>query len=114
MGVSFIISKNKEFTVSNSQELVGVMFCYKNSETTYVPEFVGMDYQYAKEFNIYRQLLFRTIMRAKELGFAQIDFGLTASFEKRKLGAIVTPKVCYVQAKDNFSLELLETMQNSR
>lgn len=104
----------KEWTENNSMELVGVMFCYKNLEMTYVPEFIGMDYQYAREFNVYRQLLYRTITRAKNLGYKKIDFGLTAAFEKRKLGAEIIPKVCYVQAKDNFSLELLETMQNSR
>lgn len=104
----------KDWTKTGASQLVGVMFCYKNCEITYVPEFVGMDYQYARDFNVYRQLLYRTIMRAKELGYKKIDFGLTAAFEKRKLGAKVTPKVCYVQAKDNFSLELLETMHNSR
>ena len=95
-------------------DLVGVMFCYKNSGKTYVPSFVGMDYDCTGDFSIYRQLLYHTILRAKELEFERIDFGLTASFEKKKLGAKVKPKVCYVQAKDNFSLELLETLQNSR
>ena len=99
---------------AESKKPVGVMFCYLNSPNTYVPEFVGMNYRYAKEYNTYRQLLYQTILRANTLGFRRIDFGLTAAFEKRKLGATVTPKVCYVQAKDNFSLELLETMQNSR
>lgn len=104
----------EELTQTSSKELVGVMFCYKNSGQTYVPAFIGMDYNYSKEFNTYRQLLYRTILRTKEIGFSKIDFGLTASFEKRKLGAAVLSKVCYVQAKDNFPLELLETMQNSR
>ena len=89
------------------------MFCYKNSRSTFVPVFVGMDYTYAREFNVYRLLLYYTILRAKDLGYHRIDFGLTASFEKRKLGAIVIPKVCYVQAKDNFTMELIETMQNN-
>ena len=102
-----------EFSQSVEEELIGVMFCYKNG-STYVPSFVGMDYQYSEQFSIYRQLLYSTILRAKELDFSWIDFGLTAAFEKKKLGAIVRSKVCYVQAKDNFSLELLETMQNSR
>ena len=109
-----LLNLKENLAKSKTCALVGVMFCYKNSKTTYVPEFVGMDYEYAKDFNVYRQLLFRTILRAKELGFSKIDFGLTASFEKKKLGAVVTSKVCYVQAKDNFSIELLETMENSR
>lgn len=98
----------------NRNDLAGVMFCYKNSERTYVPSFVGMDYTCTEDFSIYRQLLYHTILRAKELKYEQIDFGLTAAFEKKKLGAKVRSKVCYIQAKDNFALELLETLQNSR
>ena len=103
----------KEFSNNHEDHLVGIMFCYKNSRSTFVPVFVGMDYTYAREFNVYRLLLYYTILRAKDLGYHRIDFGLTASFEKRKLGAIVIPKVCYVQAKDNFTMELIETMQNN-
>ena len=109
-----ILTLEGEWTESKSAEVVGVMFCYKNLNITYVPEFVGMDYRYTREFNVYRQLLYQTILRAAQLNFKKIDFGLTASFEKRKLGATVIPKVCYIQAKDNFSLELLEIMQTSK
>ena len=98
----------------NEMRQVGVMFCYKNSANIYTPAVVGMDYNFSRDYNVYRQLLYQTILRAKDLGSTRIDFGLTAGFEKRKLGATVIPRVCYVQAKDNFSLELLETMQNSR
>ena len=65
---------------------VGVLFCYKNCHNTYVPELVGMDYKWAKEYQLYRQLLFQTIKRANALQFPKIDFGVSASFEKRKLG----------------------------
>ena len=92
--------------------LVGVMFCYKNQNHTYVPELIGMDYRWAKEFNLYRQLLFQTIKRANELNFPQIDFGVSASFEKRKVGAKIIPKVAYVQARDNYTMEVMNTIQN--
>jgi 7-keto-8-aminopelargonate synthetase-like enzyme/predicted N-acyltransferase len=92
--------------------LVGVMFCYKNNNHTYVPELIGMDYKWAKEYELYRQLLFQTIKRANELQFQKIDFGVSASFEKRKLGARVIPKVAYVQTRDNYKMELMNTLQN--
>jgi hypothetical protein len=38
--------------------------------------------------------------------------GITATFEKRKLGARVILKVAYLQARDNFSMELMGTLQN--
>jgi predicted N-acyltransferase len=95
-----------------SNPLVGIIFCYKNMELTYVPSLIGMDYDYAKEFQLYRQLLFQAIKRARELNLNKIDFGVSATFEKRKLGATIIPKVAYIQARDNFSMELMGTLQN--
>jgi 7-keto-8-aminopelargonate synthetase-like enzyme/predicted N-acyltransferase len=91
---------------------IGILFCYKNTNHTYVPSLIGMDYSYAKEFQLYRQLLFQAIKRARELKLNRIDFGVSATFEKRKLGATVIPKVAYIQARDNFSMELMGTLQN--
>ncbi len=95
-----------------AKEAVAVMFCYKNEKYTYVPAFVGLDYQYLKEYQTYRQLLYQTIKRAKLLNFQKINFGMTAAFEKRKLGAKVITKVAYLQAKDNFSMEMIEAIDN--
>lgn len=110
-------SQNWEFILlalkaDTENPFVGIMFCYKNSNHTYVPELIGMDYKWAKEYQLYRQLLFQTIKRANELQFQKIDFGVSASFEKRKLGARVIPKVAYVQARDNYAMELMNTLQN--
>jgi 7-keto-8-aminopelargonate synthetase-like enzyme len=110
-------SPNWEFIVLTlkaeiENPFVGVMFCYKNNNYTYVPELIGMDYKWAKEYQLYRQLLFQTIKRANALQFQKIDFGVSASFEKRKLGAKIIPKVAYVQSRDNFSMELMGTLQN--
>ena len=103
--------KNTEDS-QNESALVGILFCYKNSGRTYVPSLIGMDYAVPKKFSLYRQLLFQGIKRAKELGYKKIDLRITATFEKRKLGAKVIPKVAFIQAKDNFSMELLGTMLN--
>jgi 7-keto-8-aminopelargonate synthetase-like enzyme len=103
--------KNKE-KEEITNPFVGILFCYKNTAHTYVPALIGMDYSYAKEFQLYRQLLFQAIKRAKQLNLTKIDFGVSATFEKRKLGATVIPKVAYIQARDNFSMELMGTLQN--
>jgi len=105
----FIILTLKDAPEKN---LVGVMFCYKNSGNVYVPELIGMDYIAGEGFNLYRQLLYQTIKRARELEIGRIDFGISASFEKKKLGASVIPKVAYVQARDNYAMELMQTLQN--
>lgn len=110
-------SPNREFILLALKEeignpFVGIMFCYKNNNHTYVPELIGMDYKWAKEYQLYRQLLFQTIKRANALQFQKIDFGVSASFEKRKLGARIIPKVAYIQARDNYAMELMNTLQN--
>lgn len=104
----FIVLKAK----SNDQ-LLGVMFCYKNYSGVYVPSLIGMDYTYAQEFHTYRQLLYQTIVRARTLKFKQIDFGISANFEKRKLGATLVPKQAFLNTDDNFILEQLEMMRTS-
>lgn len=109
-----ILNLKGEFSSGSKPLPVGVMFCYKNLNNTYVPAFIGMDYAFSRDFNIYRQLLFQTVKRAHALGFKKIDFGLTASFEKRKIGATVIPKFFYIQAKDNYALEMIDLLQNDR
>jgi len=101
-----------EFDTRKDPEPVGVMFCYKNSGLTYVPSLIGMDYDFAHKYQVYRQLLFQTIKRCKEINFKKIDFGMTAAFEKKKVGASVMPKFSYIQTSDNFILELIGLMRN--
>ena len=97
----------------DDNRLLGVMFCYKNYSGTYVPSLIGMDYRYLADFQTYRQLLYQTIIRARKLNMKQVDFGMSANFEKRKLGAAVIPKQAFVQTDDNFLLEHLEMMRTS-
>jgi 7-keto-8-aminopelargonate synthetase-like enzyme/predicted N-acyltransferase len=98
---------------SEPKKMIGVMLCYKNIYNTYVPAFVGMDYNYLEQFHIYRQLLFQTIKRAIELKCRHIALGLTAEFEKRKLGATVYNKYAYIQTADNYKLELMGILESS-
>jgi len=91
--------------------ILGVMFCYINQNAVYVPAFVGMDYGHLETYATYRQLLYRTIERAIVLKLPKIDFGMTASFEKRKLGAAVHEKYAYLQTNDNFILETIGVME---
>ncbi|WGF92175.1 aminotransferase class I/II-fold pyridoxal phosphate-dependent enzyme [Aequorivita marisscotiae] len=90
---------------------LGVMFCYKNSNNIYVPSLVGLDYSQLKKYQTYRQLLYQTILIATAQNFKSIDFGISASFEKKKLGATIIPMHAYIQAEDNFVLERLEIMR---
>ncbi|MFI5140384.1 MAG: hypothetical protein ACHQIM_21370, partial [Sphingobacteriales bacterium] len=53
---------------------------------------------------------FQGLKRARQLGYEKVFMGFSADFEKKKLGAIQIPRASYVQAKDNFNFELLETI----
>ncbi|MGB5819308.1 MAG: bifunctional aminotransferase class I/II-fold pyridoxal phosphate-dependent enzyme/GNAT family N-acetyltransferase [Saonia sp.] len=103
----------EEFNKGTDQIPVGVMFCYKNLGEVYTPAFIGMDYRYTEEHQVYRQLLYQTIKQAKKLGFKKLDFGMTAAFEKKKVGATIIPKTAYIQAKDNYAMELMGVMQGN-
>ncbi|MGB3345428.1 MAG: aminotransferase class I/II-fold pyridoxal phosphate-dependent enzyme [Aequorivita sp.] len=94
-------------------KMIGVMLCYKNIHNSYIPAFVGMDYKYLEQYHIYRQLLFQTIKRAIELKCTHIALGLTAGFEKRKLGATVNNTYAYIQTADNYTLELMGILESS-
>jgi 7-keto-8-aminopelargonate synthetase-like enzyme len=101
------------FAEKEPEKMIGVMLCYKNIHKTYVPAFVGMDYESLKEYHVYRQLLYQTIKRAFEINCKHISLGLTAAFEKRKLGASVQRTYAYIQTADNYTLELMGTLESS-
>lgn len=102
-GWEFILARDPQ-----NSKIVGVMLGYKNQNTTYCPALVGMDYTYTKKFSVYRQMLYQTVERGRQLGYKKIDFGFSASFEKQKMGAVSERKFAYLQAKDNYSLEMIE------
>ncbi|WP_439882016.1 GNAT family N-acetyltransferase [Pontibacter sp. MBLB2868] len=96
----------EEFSINRKP--VGVCFCHINSDKVYSPMLIGMDYEYLMEYGVYRQTLFQVVKRANELGCTKVNFGISATIEKKRIGAVLYPKVGYYQAKDNFAMELIE------
>jgi len=92
---------------SENRDPVSVGFCHKNAANVYSPMFIGMDYEYVMEFGVYRQSLYQVVKRAHALNCNKLNLGVSASLEKRKLGATLNPKVGYYQAKDNFDMEMM-------
>jgi 7-keto-8-aminopelargonate synthetase-like enzyme/predicted N-acyltransferase len=106
----FIFLKLKaEFDNRPDNPPVAIILSYKTLSKVYCPMIIGMDYNFP-EHNVYRQALFRLINRAKELNFERVNLGLTANLEKKKFGARIISKVAYVQARDNFNMELIGLM----
>jgi predicted N-acyltransferase len=94
-----------EFDKREERKPVAVGFIYKTSEG-YFPWVLGMDYEF-REFHVYRQLIYKAILRAKQLGRKKISLGFTADEEKGKFGAVSIPTVSYIQVRDNFNLSVI-------
>lgn len=87
------------------------LFCY-SSHNTYIPVYIGIEYQYNEDFSIYRQMLYQAIKRAKTKKCDVMNMGFSAAFEKKKLGAKLNPTCAFLQAKDNFTIEAMGIMQD--
>ena len=63
------------------------------------------------EFSIYRQALYQILKRANALNCIVVNYGFTASLEKRRLGAEAHTTVAYMQSEDHFNASVIESMQ---
>jgi len=96
-----------------TQELIGIAVCYK-SNNYYHFLVTGMNYDFVKKLNLYPQILWQVAKRGKELGLP-IDMGITASQNKRKMGAeVLNLNSIYVQNEDNFKNLVLSTNTKSK
>jgi hypothetical protein len=57
--------------------------------------------------SVYRQLLWRLVLRAKELGVKTLELGMDAEKEKGRFGAEPRLQCAYVQLTDHYSAELI-------
>jgi 7-keto-8-aminopelargonate synthetase-like enzyme/predicted N-acyltransferase len=92
---------------NEDQTLVAVGFCYLSSKNNYSIMAVGMDYDYVLSHSCYRQSLYQSVARANQLKCDKLYLGMDASIEKRKFGADTIQKCVFVQASDNFNMELI-------
>ncbi len=96
----------------DNENMIGVAFNHIGKQS-YQGVILGLDYEY-NELKVYKQALFQAIMRAKELGKSKVQLGLTANMEKKKLGAVIIPRVGYLQSDSNYKLELLEGLEGNK
>ncbi|NOQ74342.1 MAG: aminotransferase class I/II-fold pyridoxal phosphate-dependent enzyme [Crocinitomix sp.] len=113
-----VTSENWEFIVlslknSDKNEPVGVVFAYK-TENLYNGLIVGIDYDKNYEYNVYRQAMYQVIKRGKELKNGIVPLGFSAIIEKKKFGAKIKGSCAYVQAKDNYNMEALNTISTQK
>ncbi|WP_430613194.1 aminotransferase class I/II-fold pyridoxal phosphate-dependent enzyme [Flavobacterium sp. JP2137] len=100
----FLIAKDKD-----CGKTIGVVFCFINQTgNSYNPMLIGMEELEDNRLCLYRQLLFHTIIQAKKRKFQKVFLGISAVFEKRKLGANIYSKEAYISVKDNYATDILE------
>lgn len=106
----FVVLKLKpEFDSRAERKPVSAVWCYKGPQH-YSPMIIGMDYDFQDDFLVYKQSLYRIVMRAKELKAEKVYLGFSADTEKKKYGATQVRKVAFGQAQDNFNMEVIESM----
>ena len=85
---------------------VAFVLCFAG-DTRFVPAVIGLDYDWVRDRGLYRQALRAIVARARALGLATVEFGMSASLEKRRFGATATATRIYLQANDLYPFELL-------
>jgi 7-keto-8-aminopelargonate synthetase-like enzyme len=106
----FIILKIKpEFDPRPDRKAVAAMWTYV-TDTHLAPMIIGIDYNYNDKFKVYKQAVYQAIKRAQILGLPKVYLGLSADIDKHKFGAVQYPKVAYYQTKDNYNMEVIESM----
>ena len=98
-----------EYLASGEHPLVATVCNYQTDES-YCAVVLGMDYTYVESFRLYKQALFQIALRGQALGKQRVFLGMTAAQEKKKFGGVKRARVAYVQAQDNYKLELIESM----
>lgn len=86
-----------------------VCFCHKNTHGVYSFMLTAIDYDLVYQYSAYRMALWGMVKRANELGCKQANYGISATVEKKRVGARPHARVGYYQAKDNYAMEMMES-----
>jgi 7-keto-8-aminopelargonate synthetase-like enzyme len=106
----FIVLKLKpEYDTRVERKAVAAGWCYI-TPTNMSPMIIGLDYNFNSKFQVYKQAMYQVLKRARMLNLEKVYLGLSADFEKHKYGAVPHARVAYMQTKDNYNMEVIESM----
>jgi 7-keto-8-aminopelargonate synthetase-like enzyme len=91
-------------------EAVAAMALCLKTDKNYSHVIFGVDNSVDKANGIYKKMLFHVVKRAFDLGVENLYMGITASDTKRKFGAEQIRQVGYIQVKDKYNQELIDSM----
>lgn len=104
-----VLTLKPEFDHRKEKKAVAAGWCYITS-THISPMIIGIDYEFNEKYKVYKQAIYQVLKYARQLGLSKAYLGLSADFEKKKYGAKQLEKVAYLQVKDNFNMEVIESM----
>jgi 7-keto-8-aminopelargonate synthetase-like enzyme/predicted N-acyltransferase len=93
--------------------IVAMVMCYRGI-SQYCPMVLGLDYSFTVDYKIYKQVLYQLVKRANELNYKRIFLGLSADTDKRKVGARQIERLAFIQSRDTFNHEVIESMSANR
>jgi predicted N-acyltransferase len=94
---------------NQNDKAIAVVFSHIGNDV-YNPMIMGLDYKYLHSHKCYKQALYRIVERSRQLNLKNINFGYAASTEKKKLGANINTPAVYIQARDNYSMQVIASM----
>lgn len=94
----------------DDKESVAVMFS-QVINGVYNAQLVGLNYNYVREKGTYKQILYQTVKRAKQLGCTKIDLAFTAEMEKKKVGAKVEENYAFIMALEHDSYAEMQLLK---
>ena len=104
-----VIKLKPDYNIRCENKPVAVGWCY-NTKANMSAMIIGIDYNFNHQFKVYKQAIYQVLKRARMLNLSKVYLGLSADFEKRKYGAKQIARVAYMQTKDNYNMEVIESM----
>ena len=89
---------------------VAVVFCFTGH--VLAPVLIGIDYDYASIFNVYKQAIYQVIKKAIGENKSSVYFGMTAEETKKKFGVKQHPVSAYVSASDHYNYQVIDAVPN--
>lgn len=83
-------------------------------EKHYSPLIMGLNYDYVKSMNLYKQAIFQLVKRGNSLNKEKVFLGYSADYEKQKYGAMTIPMYAFIKLDDTFNMELIDSMSNTK
>lgn len=92
---------------------VSMGLCYKTRQD-YCPTVFGMDKSVSHDLNVYKNTIYTALARGIELDAGKLFLGIGSNDSKHKFGARLIPQLGFVQLKDHFNQDYINSLKFTR